>query len=363
MGVGHVAYAEAGLRVVCVDPHASELRARIEGQTRDLPIRLAWVDEQLPANIEAAQLQQLADRYPADLVVVVQPNAAGGLSVYVFEVRQRQLRVRDAPLPEGVERLANSTLAETAALIVRGELAAAIGARTPTPATAEQAVARPAGETPSAPRNDKPQPATAPPAAHGTDEPKLVGPAGGRVDRQFSQHGLVLAAGVRAGLPGSDALLWGPWLGAHLAVSWFELGLVASTTLPADLQRDTVGIAVRRHALAAEVRGRLAVTDSLELAVGLEAGFAAYARKTRLQTNAELTTTPDATSWSVALGPLAELRWRFLPRVGLAARLGVDINPQPTRFVYRQAGERLALAELAVFEPWAAAALFVDIWK
>jgi hypothetical protein len=183
------------------------------------------------------------------------------------------------------------------------------------------------------------------------------------VGPEFPKHLLLLAAGIRAGLAASDALLAGPWLGAHWSLSRFELGLVAGTTLPAELQRDAVRIAVRRHSLAVEVRVRMEVANNWELALGLEAGIAAYARETRSSIQASLATTPDATAWSAALGPLAELRWRFVRGVGLALRLGIGVNPQPTRFVYRQAGERLEVAKLAVFEPWAGVGLFVDIWK
>ena len=33
----------APIRVACVDPQDRELRARIEGQTRDLPVQMIWV--------------------------------------------------------------------------------------------------------------------------------------------------------------------------------------------------------------------------------------------------------------------------------------------------------------------------------
>jgi hypothetical protein len=151
-----------------------------------------------------------------------------------------------------------------------------------------------------------------------------------------------------------------------MALSWVEFGLLASTTLPADLKHDAVVVSVRRHALGGEALGLLDLGTDLELGVGAGAGIVLYTRDTRLLGGAGLVKTPAKTSWSATFGPLLELRWRFVRTVGLAARLGVDVNPRPTSFKYERvggAGEQVELARFARYEPWGAAALFVDIWQ
>jgi hypothetical protein len=358
MCVSSSTQADGMARVVCIDPHDSELVARITGQTRDLAIQLTWVDEPVGAAAEAQELQHVADRHAADVVVVVQPNAAGGFAVYVYDAAQHQLRARDAPRPPGVERLAASTMAETAALIVRGELSAALSGHAQT--RVQAVVAESAGRTPTT------APEAAPPAksrGRATSEQRPT-----RTAEEVARRGhrLSLATGVRAELPGAQKLLAGPWLGARLALARVEFGLLASTTLPAALEHDAVGISLRRHALGGEALGLLDLGAHVELGVGAGAGIALYARDTRLLGGGGLAKTPASTSWSATFGPLFELRWRFVRSVGLAARLGVDVNSRPMSFKYEKvggSGDQVELARFARYEPWAAAALFVDIWQ
>jgi len=354
LAVGGSARADASAHVVCVDPHDRELVARIEGQTRDLALGLSWVDEPIASDAQASDLEQVAERHAADLVVAVQPRAAGGLTVYVYDRAQQQLRVREAPRPLGVERLATSTLAETAALIVRGELTAVLSARAASVSGADST----APAAPNTAEANSQRDGALPPIAADPAQPPNAGE-----DASRSERGLSLAAGIRAGLAGTPAPLVGPWLGARLTLLPFEVGLTASTALPSEFGRQGVRISVRRHALAAEALGLLALPADLELGVGVDIGLVLYARQTRLAADSSLMQAPDASAWSALFGPFSELRWRFAHSIGVALRLGVDVNPQPTRFVYRQAGAQTELAKLAVLEVWGAATLFVDIWK
>jgi hypothetical protein len=335
--VGHVAAAP---RVVCVDPQDSQLVARIQGQTRDLGISIEWVREPASAAPAATQLADLARRSAADFVVSVQPSAAGGLTVYIYGAAHAALRQRDVPLPHDSERLAASTMAETAALIVRGELSAALAS------AKEEAEAQ--THVPAKVPVVAPQKATPPtPPVKPAPEP--------------DERALSLAASVRVSAPGAGLVLGGARFGVRYRWSAVELGIAFGTTLPAELQRDALSVSLRRHDAQLEAFGQLHLARELALLLGAGAGVVVYARTTR-STDSSSMKTPDHPSWSALLGPIAELRWRFAHSVAATARVGVDFILQPTRFTaHNPDGTSTSLGDLAPYEPWAALGLVVDI--
>ena len=339
-------------RVVCIDPHDPELVARIEGQTRDLEIALRWLDQPLGAEPTAAELAQLAHDQTAQFVVVVQPNATAGLDVYVYAAAQHALRTRQVPRPVGAARLAASTVAETAALIVRGELSAVL--------SGEATIPNPP-ETPAGPSAEAASQSQSPAAVSSTQSPAQ---AASLEPAAHGGTGIVLAAGLRASLAAAHHALGGPWLSVSLALSSVELGLAASTTLPNQLHDASVRVALRRHALGIEALARLALAARVELGAGVAIGLAFYPRQTRLGTGSGLRETAASTSWTPTFGPVVGLRWRFVARGGLALRLGLDVNSRPTHFVYddvSMTSGSVELAKLNVLEPWGLAALFVDL--
>ena len=337
---GHVA---AQPRVVCVDPEDSQLVARIQGQTRDLGLRIEWVREPPSVAPVTTQLAALARRSAADFVVSVQPSAAGGLTVYVYGAAHAELRQRDVPLPRDGERLAASTMAETAALIVRGELSAALASAKE---EAEAQARVPATVPVVAPQ--KPAPPAQPPA---------------QPEARLDEHALSLAASIRVSAPGEGLVLGGARLGVRYRWSDVELGLAFGTTLPAELKRDALSVSLRRHDAQLEAFGRLRLARGLALLLGAGAGVVVYTRTTR-STDSSSMKTPDHASWSALLGPIAELRWRFAHSVAATARVGVDFILQPTHFAAQNAdGTSTALGNLAPYEPWAALGLVVDIWE
>jgi hypothetical protein len=337
-----VSHAAAAPHVVCVHPQDSQLVARIQGQTRDLGIDISWLPDEARGVPSAPQLAALAQRSSADYVVVVQPSAAGGLTVYVYDAARKLLRQRAVPPARDGERLAASTMAETAALIVRGELSAAL-------ANEEEA-----NETRAS------TPAPAPPAPAPTPPPREAPPP---QEAPRAQPVLSLAAAIRVSAPGAQLWLGGAGLGVRVGWSAFELGAALGTTLSADLQQDALRVSLRRHDLELEAFGKLQLARQLALLLGAGAGVVAYTRKTQ-STGSTQMKTPDNTSWSALLGPRAELRWQFAHSVAAAARLGVDFIPQPTHLAYQNPDDtRASLGELAAYEPWAALGLVVDIWE
>jgi hypothetical protein len=330
-------------RVVCVDPEDSQLVARIQGQTRDLSISIEWVREPSSGAPAATQLADLARRSAADFVVNVQPSAAGGLTVYVYGAAHATLRQREVPPPHDSERLAASTMAETAALIVRGELSAALAS------AKEEADAQthvPAKVPVVAPQ--KPPPPAQPPA---------------QPEARLDEHALSLAASIRVSAPGAGLVLGGARLGVRYRWSAVELGVAFGTTLPAELKRDALSVSLRRHDAQLEAFGQLRLARELLLLLGAGAGVVVYTRTTR-STDSSSMKTPDQATWSALLGPIAELRWRFAHSVAATARVGVDFILQPTHFTARNPdGTSTSLGNLAPFEPWAALGLVVDIWE
>jgi hypothetical protein len=337
--------AAAAPRVVCVDPQDSQLVARIQGQTRDLGIELAWLADDSRSVPTAPGLAELAQRSAAEYVVVVQPSAAGGLTVYVYDAARKLLRERAVPPARDGEHLAASTMAETAALIVRGELSAALALAKEEAETKASAPAPPPPPAPE-PAPPTPPPHVAPPPAAPRHEPVLS-----------------LAAAIRVSAPGAGLWLGGAGLGVRLGWSVLELGVLVGTTLPADLQQEALRVSLRRHDLELEAFARLRLAPQLALLLGAGAGVVVYARKTQSTGSAQMKT-PDNASWSALLGPRAELRWQFAHSVSAAARVGVDFIPQPTHLTYQNPDQtRASLGELVAYEPWAALGLVVDIWE
>jgi hypothetical protein len=384
----------APVRVACVDPGNRELRARIEGQTRDLALQMIWVARQGDAPPGATSLAQIAKRYGARLVVALQPSAAGGSSVYVYDSAQRVLRVRQVPPPRNGDRMAQSTAAETAALIIRGELSAALAAlhepgsepssnqdgpsSSEEPAPSQSGEGKPvpspgktpqerkgpqtAQQEPQTPRDGskKPPASPEPPEEPPPEEPPPEA-GSGLPEAARPERVLTLEAGLRVSAPGAGVLLAGAWLSGRLALNRVEMGLGASTTLPSDLARGANRIALRRHAIAAELSALVVWGYDLELWLGVSAGLALHHRETR-NADAELDPQPARTTPGFVFGPLAEARWRFAPNLGLSLRAGVDFLLQPPRFTYGQPQAPRELARLAPYEPFVSLALFANTW-
>ena len=400
----------APLRVAIFDPDNRELRARVEGQTRDLPLRLVWIAPYVGRLPSARELEQTGKEQGASFVVSVAASASGGLTVQVYDVVRQQLRTRTVPAPRTADRFGASTSAETAALIIRSELRAGlIGNAMPDeesgvetdespPASTAGDSQTASGGTPSA-SGTAPAPAARPnqatreppsreasrqpdrrpssedsrsPAEEDEDEPERnwglpettsVDPraarAPARPDRLYS-----LALGLRASAPGSGLFFGGAWLAARLELHGFELGLAASSTLPAELQNDALRITLRRHAIGADLLALALSGPAVELWFGASGGVVLHARGAAVLDEVR-ETTPNHTAVGAVFAALAELRFRLAHNLGISARTGLDLLPAAPRFTYERAGsngQRDSLAKLRAFEPFLILALFVRTW-
>ncbi|MEY4577171.1 MAG: hypothetical protein RL701_1874 [Pseudomonadota bacterium] len=340
-------YAEP--RVVCVDPQDAELRARIRGQTRDLALEFVFVAE--TAN---ADLALFAERNAASFVVEVRALTGGVREVSIYDAVTRELRTRRAEPPGRAERFSHSAVAETIALIVRGELTAALSAR-------ESAENQAPPATTNAPPLTTPAPARTPtvPAADSggaTRAPK--GPA------DVSPRLFTLAAGIRASLPGAGRVFVSPELSARLRVTPVVIGLTVNTALRSRANVGGFNIDLYKHSLSVEALGvfALSAAPALELALGLNAAAIMYRRAQAATGDARWEPTDGKTSLSASLGALSELRWSFTHSFGLSVRVGLDVNLRPLWLQTAGSPEMTnELSYLQRLEPWAALHLFADL--
>ena len=394
----HAASAQlTAAEVVGAAPHDTELVTRVTGQTRDLPLHLRWVELALDARPSAAQMAQAAREQAAEIVVAIRGNGATGQTVYVYDAQHDALRTRRVA-PSKHERMSRSAAAETVALIVRGELRALLADREAEAererAVSPAAVSSTSGATtgsggPSSgsttltavngdgAARTPPKPATPPrreqSARHEHEtgsEPDEVEPDENETTSQLPTANpfagafdgpltLALVAGMRAGLPIDDHVLWSPSLAVQLRLAHVGIELHGSTSFAAHLAQDSVRVGLRRHAFGAAVFASWRVGNDIAVALGPALDLALLQRTT-LATGNDLMKTDDHTAKTVTLAALADVRWRFLPRVGVSVRIGLDFPLHPLLFAY---GERRQLARQRSVEPWALASVFVDIWE
>jgi hypothetical protein len=392
--IPHAAHAQlTAAEVVGAAPHDAELVARVSGQTRDLPLHLRWAELALDAHPSSAQLSTAAREQHAEFVVAIRGNASAGQTVYVYDAKHDALRTRRMA-PSKRDRMSRSAAAETVALIVRGELNALLADReaeaarehvdspaavsgssgvvkgsggdtTSSIAPASTAANTVATRTPRA-LPKRPTPARSE-ARHIGSEPEVpdepstsqltaANPFAGMFEGPLT---LALAAGMRAGLPIAEHVLWSPNLALQLRLLHLGFELHGNTSFTAHLASDSVRIALRRHAFGAAIFASWRIGNDIDVALGPALDLALLQRTT-VATGEGLMKTADRSATTVTVAALADLRWRIVPRVGVSVRIGLDFPLHPLLFAY---GADRELARQRSYEPWALASVFVDIWE
>lgn len=345
--------AAADARVLCVDPHDPELVARIRGQSRDLPVSLQLIAAELSDPPTLTELDRAARAHGADFVVQVHAMTDEAQVIYVYDAGRHQLQVRSAPRPRRAARLSRSAAAETIALIVRGELRAALEAREQDRASDAPA---PDGVAPiiSTKREPEPEPSPAPVA---DPVPDLPDPG------EHIATGAALSAGLRGSLPGDSRVFISPLVVVQWRAERVAVGIAASTSLLSRARHQGLIIDLHRHGLSAEVLWRGVFSPELELDLGANVGVSMYRRATRTSLAATWRTEAPKMPISGSLGPMAELRWSFTRSVGLSVRAGLDVLLSPLQFdagAVDDDGARYEVSHLSRLEPWLALTLFVQ---
>jgi hypothetical protein len=381
------AAASEGWRVLLMRPEDRELVTRVEGQTRDLGIRLEVLSagETTDSLRDPERIAALARARGARFVVQVERVPQGGLEVRVYDARRRSLRRRIVPARANGERFASSAELEAAALVLRGELSELIQAdATPEPPTAAGTTAadsRGGGSstggaaatatTPAGARS-RPAPASArtendatarpdpDPEREEDDGPEEAAPPDPPGKALASRRDLwTLRAAARGSIPIGGHVAPGVAIGLRAPLDWLELGVQASSSLPLLLSsaRDGIEIELWRHALAAEALATLPLTRRLRLVLGVQAGVVLYARSTG-PVALPLEATGSRFSWNATLGAQVELQWLLARHFGVALALGADAVLPRTRFAYESADVLAPPREIAALgpvEPWATA--------
>lgn len=392
--VPHAAHAQlTAAEVVGAAPHDTELVARVAGQTRDLPLHLRWAELRLDPRPSTAQMAAAARAEHAEFVIAIRGNAGAGQTVYVYDAKHDALRTRRMA-PAKRDRMSRSAAAETVALIVRGELNALLADREAEAArehadstaaisgsggtvtgsgggdtTSSTAPASTAATTVTRTPRELPKRSEARPTPRQShaepDEPDDESPASqltaanpfaGMFDGPLT---LALAAGMRAGVPIADHVLWSPNAALQLRLLHLGFELHGNTSFTAHLASDSVRIALRRHAFGAAIFANWRVGDDIDVALGPALDVALLQRST-VATGEGLMKTNDRTATTVTLGALADVRWRIVSRVGVSVRIGLDFPLHPLLFAY---GADRELARQRSYEPWALVSVFVDIWE
>jgi hypothetical protein len=383
------ASADEGLRVLLMRPEDRELVTRVEGQTRDLGIRLEvqGTRETADSLLDPVAIAALARARGARFVVQVERVPQGGLEVRVYDARRRSLRRRSVPARANGERFASSAELEAAALVLRGELSELIHAdvepEPPTAAGSTAAGSRGGGvdtggaaatasagsrntPTPATPRADndagaQPEPGPEPePEPEDEDDSEDAAPPDAPGEALASRRDLwTLRAAARGSIPVRGHVAPGVVIGLRAPLDWLELGVQASSSLPLVLSsaRDGIEIELWRHALAAEALATLPLTRHLRLVLGVQAGIVLYARSTG-PVALPLEATGSRLSWNATLGAQAELQWLLARPFGVALALGADGVLPRTRFAYEPAdllAQPREIAALGPVEPWATA--------
>ena len=374
------AVAVAQPQVACVHPGNPELVTRIRGQTRDLPIRLAYVNAQLGVSPSAEALQALAAQHAAQLVVQVSTLANGAHAVLVYDAERRALRKRDVPAPSRKERMSRSATAGTIALIVRGELSDALRARAPEPqdnpspagpsaassgaaGSSGANAAKPAEDTPRTPPAEEERPAPPPPAA----EPDELPPETGVPDTGpswLAPRGFVLGLGARAASAAEDRVFLAVLLALALRFQHVELGVSASSSLNDALETQALKVTLREHTASAELMLRIPLTGELELSLGPGAGVVVYQRNVTSADPSWLLVRNDRTHVSATVGARAQLQLRFTRHFAAALRMGVDYMLRPLRFQFALEADPTNFSEVSrlnAIQPWATLSLLAEL--
>jgi hypothetical protein len=370
--------------VVCAAFDDAELLARIRGQTRDLPISLISATADL-SHPTATQLQAIARERAADFVVSVDQDPNGSRTVYVFDARAEELRVRTAPAPDRKHRFARSAAAETVALIVRGELSDALAARASQQAQAAQA-AKEIAQTPppparapaaSTPSNTTSQPITRPtskpaekPAQNEARAEELTEQASepepepepdnttSSISLGPPQLSLELAA--RASTPIDTRYFLGAALHLRLSFDYFSVGVTGSTTLADRAEIQGLALTLREHGVGIDALAHLPLTAAFRVGLGATGRWLFY-RRSAESGRSEWTPEPADTTSTFAIGPQAELRWQFAQHLGMSVRIGLDVLLRPVSWNYRldtNARVPIELERQNRTEPWVSVGVY-----
>lgn len=327
------------LRVLLLGAQQAELTARVNGQTRDLPLLLEVVDPRAPLDRE--QAERLGREHAAQVVVWAEATGNASLRVYVLDLESAELRTRDVVAPER-ETLAASTTAEIAALVVRSELTGSLAER-----DAARAAAASSAPPPPAPA---PEPAPVPPEPASPAPPPAPAPGP-----------WLLAAGYRLSMPIAYELGQAGAFALRRDVGSFAIGVGAYAAGPLRLERADTQVRVQRFGLRLEALWGATLTHA-RLWVGAAAGCTGSARSTQAVAD-DQRRAPDALSWSGNLGPLTELHWQPVRYLGLYLSLGVDFVLWRTKFAYESASGVETLDTFSPVEPWAIAGLFTRLGR
>lgn len=379
--------AAAQPQVACVDPGNPELVSRIRGQTRDLPIRLAYVRAELQASPTAQQLHALAVQHHAQLVVQVSTLPGGAHAVLVYDEERSTLRRREVPAPSRRERLSRSAAAETIALIVRGELTDALRARTPEPdvsAPAEQSStpstnATPTRETsgttpstspaqadrPATPEVTQPPARTAPPpTAARSEEPPPLSAAPDTGPSWLAPTGFSLGLGPRVTFASSEHVFASALLAVAVRFRHADLGVNASTSLKDDEHAETLTIRLREHTISGELMLRIPLAQRFTLSLGPGAGVLIHQRRTITTALTSWLPRDDRTHTSATVGARAALQLDISRHISAALRVGVDYMLRPLVFEFSSEanpGISYEISRLNKLAPWATLLLVAQL--
>ncbi|HKP60847.1 MAG TPA: hypothetical protein VJV78_29160 [Polyangiales bacterium] len=390
IGVAAVARAEPKWRLVLLQPQDGELVTRVEGQTRDLGVRVDVIASGWEGDAE--QAQKIATQRGADFVARIVRGGGGALEVQVYAVKLRGLRQRAVPRGKG-EKLGGSAELEAAALVLRGELSALMheegdeggesvagvgGVAGGVAAGSGGSQQRRTGESEGS-REERE-------GAHSdedadadndkdTDEDKdededededddedSDSDADQPVENFSARTGVWTARlGGRGSLPIDGEGAFGLVVGGRAqAVEWLEIGLAFSTSLPLDLGDQNVRIRLFRQSLTAEALGVVPWGPRLRVLFGVASGVVLYARNTDNVAAGYVASGGDG-AWSATLGLLAELQWVFARHWGMGLGAGLDLIPLRTRFTYEAMAnpdQKTEIATLRGLEPWGTLCLF-----
>ena len=389
-----VTSVEAQSPVVCAAFDDPELLARIRGQTRDLPISLVSAPSAEVSHPTAEQLQAIARERAAEFVVSVDQEPNGARTVYVFDARASELRVRTAPAPDRKHRFARSAAAETVALIVRGELSDALAAhasqqvhakpveqstpiaQNPPERAGPSTAPGPSGFDKVASTAQETRPSTTKPAEkpardqeasaaepaedsepeHENEDEDEDEPETGDAVTSFSlgapQLSLELAA--RASTPIDSRYFLGAGLSLRLSFDYFSVGVTGSTTLPDRAEIQSLALTLREHGVGLDMLARLPLTAAFELGMGA-AGRWLFYRRSAESSSSEWNPEPADTSSTFAVGPQAELRWQLVQHLGVSVRIGLDVLLSPVSWRYRldtNPRDRIELEQQNRTQPW-----------
>lgn len=355
--------------VVCAAFDDAELLARIRGQTRDLPISLITADDADVSQHSAAELQIIGREHDADFVISVDRAPNGARTVYIYDARAAELRVRTAPAPDRKHRFARSAAAETVALIVRGELSDALTAR----ASQQAAAAEESTATAQAPpERSGPAKATtssqetgeaASRPARETDTQPTEKAAAERAQRNAEEQSeqdveldpdeedeeeeedsassfslgpaqLSLELAGRASTPIDSRYFLGAALGLRVSFDHFSVGVTGSSTLPDRAEVQGLELTLREHGVGLDALAHLPLTAALRLGLGA-AGRLLFYRRSAESGRPEWNPEPASTSSTLAIGPQAELRWQLTQHLGVSIRIGLDVLLRPISWRYQ----------------------------